>query len=65
MIELEPCPFCGNPVTEKSFGGRGETVTELTVACFTCGYILEIDTSEFVRDFPPPDAFSIWNRRSK
>lgn len=72
MIELKPCPFCGENITHYSTEMSGYVCIKLETRC-KCGaefiikpnYILDDGFFKKVqRFFPYGDAIKIWNRRA-
>ena len=62
MVDLLPCPFCGNPVSLVSFHGSDRGIGEIEVECTSCLYRLELMTDAFAPF--ESDAVEVWNRRA-
>lgn len=72
-MKLRECPFCGKPIHEYGYAGRGEYITRLELFCPTCHVDISLDTG-FYTDAKIAvdgtvmtaggDCVAIWNSRN-
>ena len=72
-MTLENCPFCGNPIHDKGYEGRGNYITKLELFCPQCRVDITLDTDFFVEErvaidgtrvIIGSDCVTIWNKRA-